>query len=323
MASRHGGGGHGDHLKTKYVFGLAPKVKGHVAYLGEEQTVAYPTGHAVVVLDHLSGQQRFITCSREKTGISAFCAHAETGVVAVVESGPVPSICVYSAGNPVEKVVNMPVSGIEGTKGICMQFSMDGQHLLVLTGKPDWVLSCWDWRNQQLLAKVSVSTGSAVFECSFCPVDATKICVLGKSLLKFYRLEDGTFKEFDVIGDCGDPSKYSCHAWLLDKPDHLLVGTRDGQLLLFGKGYAQGVLQASPRKNLHIRCITPHTKGFVIGTNGSQVFTYSQSDVDDDYSLEKHFEVEAEKAHAVLGVAVNGAETVSYTHLTLPTIYSV
>jgi len=271
--------------------------------------VAYPTGHAVVVLDHLSGQQRFITCSREKNGISAFCAHAETNVIAVVESGPVPSICVYSAGNPVEKVVNMPLSCVEATKGVCMQFSTDGQYLLVLTGKPDWQLSCWDWRKQQLLANVSTSTGSAVYECSFCPVDATKICVLGKGLLKFYRMEDGSFKEFDVIGDCGDPSKYTCHSWLLDKTDHLLVGTRDGELLLFGKGYAQGVLQASPRKNLNIRCISPHTKGFVVGCDNSQIFTYSQSDVDEDYSLEKHFEVESEKAHSVLGVAINGTET--------------
>eukprot|EP00750_Incisomonas_marina_P005576 INCI14025.2.p1 GENE.INCI14025.2~~INCI14025.2.p1 ORF type:complete len:1177 (-),score=246.53 INCI14025.2:336-3866(-) len=309
MSSRGREGSGVDHLRTKYVFGLAPRIKGHVAYLGEEQTVVYPTGHAVVVLDHLTEQQRFITCSREKTGISAFCVHAESSVVAVVESAPVPSICVYSAGNPVEKIVNMAVTGIAGTRGICMQFSTDGQYLLVLTGKPDWVLSCWDWRNQQLLAKVSVSSGSSVFECSFCPVDATKICVLGKNLLKFYRLEDNTFKEFDVIGDCGDPSKYTCHSWLLDKTDHLLVGTRDGQLLLFGKGFAQGVLQASPRKNLHIRCIIPHTKGFVVGADGSQIFTYSQSDVDEDYSLEKHFEVEPEKAHAVLGLAVNGSET--------------
>jgi hypothetical protein len=144
-----------DHLKTKFVFGLAPKVKGYVAYLGEEQTVAYPTGHAIVIRDHLSSQQRFITCSREKNGISAFCAHAETNVIAVVESGPVPSIAVYSAGNPVEKIVHMPVPDIEGTTGVCMQFSLDGQFLLVLTGKPDWVLTCWDWRNQQLLARVS------------------------------------------------------------------------------------------------------------------------------------------------------------------------
>jgi WD40 repeat protein len=299
-----------DHtLETKYVFGLSPHIKTHVAYLGEEQTVAYPTGHSIVILDHITSKQRFITCSRNQHGIAAYCVHPETNVIAVVESGPRPTLLVYQASNPVEKIVDMPIDCSSSITAVCMQFSGDGQHLLVLMGKPDWQLTCWDWRSQKLMAHTQISTGPPVFECSFCPVDPTKICVLGKGLLKFYRLEDSTFKEFDVIGDCGDPSQYSCHAWLLDKTDHLVVGTRDGQLLLFGKGYAQGVLQASPRKGLHIRCIVPHSRGFVAGCDNSHIFAYAQSDVDEDYSLENHFEVEPEKAHPVLGMSINGTES--------------
>jgi WD40 repeat protein len=296
-------------LQTKFIFGLSPKVKTHVAYLGEEQTVAYPTGNAIVILDHITGKQRFISCSRDKNGICAYCCHPETNVIAVVESGPSPKLAVYTASNPPEKIADMVLQSDKSTSAVCMEFSGDGKHLLILTGKPDWELSCWDWLNNQMLASSQISTGPPVFECSFSPVDSTKICVLGKGMLRFYRMEDGTFKEFDVIGDCGDSTQYSCHSWLLDKTDHLVVGTKDGQLLLFGKGYAQGVLQASPRKNIHIRCIVAHTRGFVVGCDNSQIFTYAQSDVDEDYSLENHYEVEPEKAHPVLGMSVNGTES--------------
>lgn len=116
-----------------------------------------------------------------------------------------------------------------------MQFSEDNQHLLVLAGSPDWVLMCWNWSKNRLIASSPVSVmGIPLTKCVFSPLDSSLATVIGKECVKFYRIGE---KEIRPLHENTLPGcNFISLCWMRNPDDHLLVGTEDGRLILFRSG---------------------------------------------------------------------------------------
>ena len=44
-------------MANRFVFGLKPKVRSSLLFLGEDHTVVYPCGHVLIFLDYLANKQ--------------------------------------------------------------------------------------------------------------------------------------------------------------------------------------------------------------------------------------------------------------------------
>ena len=78
-------------------------------------------------------------------------------------------------------------------------FSADGKYFVTLGGAPDWNLYVWHWDKQKLIAAAKGvgwgnANGAAAYQCDFCPVDNTVLCVSGNGFVRFLRQQEGMLR---------------------------------------------------------------------------------------------------------------------------------
>lgn len=83
----------------------------------------------------------------------------------------------------------------------CFSPKNEKQHLITLTGEPDWLLLFWQWDKNKILGKINIGlTGpllSYSFKCSFNPFDHNAVVVTGPNIFKYYKIKELT----DFVAD--------------------------------------------------------------------------------------------------------------------------
>jgi len=87
---------------------------------------------------------------------------------------------------------------------IALSFSLDGKHLAILTGGPDYNLDLWAWEKVKLLASIKVAQlttdkytthGTAspapTYEVQFNPIDPSQIFYLVNGVIKILLFQEG------------------------------------------------------------------------------------------------------------------------------------
>lgn len=197
---------------------------------------------------------------------------------------------------------------------VSLCFSPDSSMLLSMGGPSDWTLVCWMWQKGKVVATVKVCDDPKVpvYQCSFNPVDPTMACVTGKGLLRFFRLNDGQFRQVPSLLGSREPQDMLCHAWMLN--EKLVVGTDTGELLVLAidddAGTMREVLRniASAPADGPVHCLIPYSKGFVCGCGQGMVRLYEQSEWHEEhYKLSRTFHVVGHEAE-VVSMAVSPRE---------------
>ncbi len=152
------------------------------------------------------------------------------------------------------------------------------------------VLCYWQYdKTKNISIKISQSQILAT-ELAFNPNDTSFISICGFKVFKTYRLtentEDSTNKtnilkplNQQIAGTPTDLSNnYSCHCWLT-VDSKIIVGTEGGEIICLNNfGEFEEVLKNSPasllKNNWNIHCITPFSKGFILGGESCMVFIY-------------------------------------------------
>ena len=151
---------------------------------------------------------------------------------------------------------------------VSLAFSPDSKNLLTHGGAPDWSLVYWLWEKAKVgaVAKTSNPQNSAIYQCSFNPIDNTVICVTGDGICRFLRITDQTLKPLPGAMGKREPQAYLCHAWMSE--ERVVVATDTGELLLLEAGELKTALAAAPADGASIDSIVAYSKGFVCGADG-------------------------------------------------------
>ncbi|CAK4985833.1 unnamed protein product [Aphanomyces euteiches] len=273
-------------LVQRHVFGLKTIAANNVVYV-DDQVVAYPAGHSIVVYGTDDKKQKFITCTENTEGITSLSVCSSRRFIAIAEKSERGVVSIYDLKTLKKRKV-LTTSDCLSKTYVSMEFSTDNQLLLTQGGAPDWTLVCWNWSKGKPVATIKLappgvvpapsptsSTAAApasvpyVNQCSFSNVDPSIVCCTGPSMIKFFRIVDTAFRP--MPSSRVEAQNFLCHAWLKQKEDEVVVGTAVGDLLLFRAGEFLCRLLASPGDSRSITSMVPTSKGLVCGTDKAMV----------------------------------------------------
>ena len=117
---------------------------------------------------------------------------------------------------------------VQSRQFVSLAFSPDSKGLITHGGAPDWTLVYWMWEKAKVGAvlKTSNPQNSAIFQCSYNPIDNTVICVTGDGICKFLRITYQTLKPLPGAMGKREPQAYLCHAWMSE--ERVVVATDNG-----------------------------------------------------------------------------------------------
>ncbi|EQC42234.1 hypothetical protein SDRG_01070 [Saprolegnia diclina VS20] len=268
-------------LVHRHVFGLKANVANAVTYV-DDQMVAYPAGHSLVVYGIDDKKQKFITCTENTEGITSLSVCPSRRFIAIAEKSERGVVSIYDLKTLKKRKV-LTTSESLSKIYVSMEFSADNQLLLTQGGPPDWTLVCWNWSKGKAVASMKLHNaapaGNAaanpsanpqyVTQCSFSNVDPSIVCCTGINLIKFFRIVDTAFRPMPMARV--DATNLLCHTWLKQKEDEVVVGTAAGDLLLFRAGEFVCRLLASPGDSRSIVSMVSTSKGIVVGSDKSMV----------------------------------------------------
>jgi len=285
-------------------------VKDNICYL-DEQTVLYPAGHNVVIFNAEQKNQKFIPGTDNTEGITAMAVSPNHKYVAVAErakEGEKAQVTVFDLHTLKRRKVLQAISAdVQSRQFVSLAFSPDSKGLITHGGAPDWTLVYWLWEKAKVGAvlKTSNPQNSAIFQCTYNPIDNTVICVTGDGICKFLRITDQTLKPLPGAMGKREPQAYLCHAWMSE--ERVVVATDNGDLLLLEAGELKSVLAAAPADGNSIDSIVSYSKGFVCGADGGVVYVFEKSDDKDYYKKSKTFKIEGNSVK-IMNLAVSPSE---------------
>ena len=289
-------------LNHRHIFGLKADVKNNIHFL-EEGVILYPVGHTVVIHNLDTKQQRFISGSHGGTTaggkppeITAIAVSPNKRYVAIGEKGTERAVCsIYDLRTLRRKKVLMNNdTQYHAREYVSLAFGPDNRTLLTQGGAPHWPLSNWSWAKEKELAKMSIQTkNTVIYQCSFCPADPTLICVTGKTLLLYFRLNttpnECKFQAIEPNLFEHPPEDFVAHAWGDQK--QCIIGSREGGLLYMENTMFRAKLPPLPLNGRGISCMTSFANGFVLGCDEGTVLIY-EKDEKEYYKLSRQLNID-------------------------------
>ncbi|PFH36656.1 WD domain, G-beta repeat-containing protein [Besnoitia besnoiti] len=284
-------------LVHRHIFGAKGDVKNAVHYV-EQGLVAYPAGHHVVLYSTETRTQKFLLGSDESTGCTCLAMSMNRRFLAVGEKCPQRALVTIHDLLTNKRKKSLAFVECASTSFVSLAFSSDTKLLLALGGPPDWCLVYWAWEKPKVLASYKINIPSKVrhCECSFNPVDANVVCMIGDGVSRLMKLQDGSFRPVQNHLLKREGQGYTCHAWLMD--GNIIAGTEAGELLLFDNGGDfRASLTCAPGSKGSVLCIIPTSKGFICGGEDATLHLYENAG-DEQYKAAMELKVEHQNAGA-------------------------
>ena len=286
-------------LVVRNVFGLVHNSTNCISF-SEDRNLVYSSGGFTVVINIESKEQSFIASYASQIpghvslGTTAIaCCHSKK-FIAVAEKAATGAIVVLYDSHSLRKKKVLACAEVGSTVIKCISFSECGRYCLTQGGSPEWNLLLWaiDSKNPKVLSvtKTALSDDTPVNQVSFCPWDSTHIVVIGKNLIKFFRLLEGALKPaLQTVRK--DHANFVSHCWIPD--DILVLGTESGEIFLLENNEYRGAIYptgADHEEMTPIYSIIGSTRGFVAGTVDGELRAFERrADKRDEWEIKyKH-----------------------------------
>ncbi|TYZ58912.1 hypothetical protein PybrP1_009516 [[Pythium] brassicae (nom. inval.)] len=139
-------------LIPRHIFGVKADVAGNAVYV-DDQAIAYPAGHNMVIYSLDEKRQKFIAGTENTEGITAVAIAPSRRFLAVAEKSDRGLVSIYDLKTLKKRKVLSSVE-TQGRAFVNMEFSADNQLLLTQGGAPDWILTCWNWAKGKAVASI-------------------------------------------------------------------------------------------------------------------------------------------------------------------------
>lgn len=187
-------------------------------------------------------------------GIGSLSVHPSKKYFAVGEKGVKPYIVIYRYPNP--KVYRVLRNGTELSYSSVV-FSQDGEKLASVGGAPDFLLTVWNWQQEQTILRCK-AFGQEVFGVQFAPNDNGFLTTSGVGHIRLWKMAS-TFTGLKLQGDIGKFGKSELsdiEAFCVLPDKKVLSGTERGVLLLWDGNFIKCEIMTSRRHLPHAGAIT-------------------------------------------------------------------
>jgi len=305
-------------LAHRHLFGLKADVKNNVHYL-EEGVILYPVGHTVVIHNLDTNVQKFITGSSSSTQggkpsvITALAVSPNKRYVAIGEKGAEKAVCsIYDVRSLKRKKQLMTDDAqYQCREFVSLAFSPDGKTLLTQGGAPYWVLIHWHWSRAKALQVTSIMVKSnPLYQCSFCPADPTLVCVTGRQVLLYFRIDpaEAKMRPIETTLFEYEPEDYVCHTWSDQK--QCIIASKEGGLIYMENAMFRSKLSPppaapdAPATTKHISCMASFNTGFVVGCDDGIVLVYER-DEKEHFKLKRQYNLDSQGAGKIKTIAIS------------------
>lgn len=246
-------------LTVQQAYGLNSFTKNTITSL-DDRNIIYLCGNQIVSLNIETKDQTFLHVTPNSSsnntinvpqinGISAI-AVSQKKFIAVAEKGDSystsPSIAFYDiATHKKKRILSFP--DLSAQSEICsMAFCHDG-HLFITQSKyPDGSLTLWsNEKSSRILSSIKtvLTEDINIHQISFCPYDSNIVLVLGKGILKLYRIVEGQFRPV-TLNTRREVISYTSHCWL--NSETMILGSEAGEIFLIENLEYRGVIYPDP-----------------------------------------------------------------------------
>ncbi|XP_067931339.1 cilia- and flagella-associated protein 44-like [Watersipora subatra] len=234
-------------LQLSHSFGYDCRRRGNLVVL-DERTVAYVAGNLVQLVDIISKEQKYIR-STGGVAIGAIALHPSRKWLAVAEKGTVPDINIYEYSS---LRLHRILRGGTQLSYAYVCFSPDGKLLASVGGEPDFMLTLWNWKEEQTVLR-SKAFSQDVFRVSFSTELEGQLTSAGTGHIRFWKMAH-TFTGLKLQGELGKFGKteISDIEGYVELPDgKVLSGCENGNMLLWDGGLIKVEISRKGKKPCH------------------------------------------------------------------------
>jgi len=179
------------------------------------------------------------------------------------------------------------------------------EHLITLSGDPDWEIILWKWDTFKLLGRISLNVTCAdpnpgQFQVSAMKIGAElKVAVTGTDTFRYLSITPGDHKISMISSELGArdgrddhevSTDYTCHVWTKDT-NQLLVCTAAGDMLLCNHGgeFIRYIPDSGMNIMRHrIDSITAYSRGVIAAGEHGLIWAFEGSTSDEaPYKLQQ------------------------------------
>ncbi|XP_034565559.1 cilia- and flagella-associated protein 44 [Notolabrus celidotus] len=216
-------------LHLSHSFGYDSRRRGNLQLL-DDSTLMFIAGNLLVLLNVSTREQRYLrSCSGG--GIGSITAHPSKEYFTVAEKGNLPNIIVYEY--PSLQLHRILRGGTERAYSF-VDFNQDGSLLASVGGDPDYMLTVWDWKKEEVMLSCK-AVSQEVYRVSFSPYNPGLLTSSGSHHIKFWKMASTYtgLKLQGLMGHFGKTAATDIEGYV-ELPDGKVVsGTDWGNLLVW------------------------------------------------------------------------------------------
>ncbi|XP_014247443.1 uncharacterized protein LOC106665503 [Cimex lectularius] len=165
--------------------------------VADKKTLLYHCGHIIHMLNPYTKEMSFRRSSG-KDGISFIAKNPVSYEIAVAEKGNFPDIVCYTW--PDFCIISVLRGGAKHSFA-GLDFSACGELMVSQSSEPDYLLTIWKWKEQQVYLSVKANN-QRVYKTAFSPLENSILLCCGLNHLKFWKIET-TFTGMKIKGAYG------------------------------------------------------------------------------------------------------------------------
>ncbi|KAK7105366.1 cilia- and flagella-associated protein 44-like [Littorina saxatilis] len=236
-----------DLLSLQHSFGYDCQRRNNL-YILDEKHLMFMAGNILQLLNIDTKKHTYIR-STSGGSIGALAVHPNRKHFAVGEKGSAPNINVFEY--PSLKLYRILRGGTESSYS-SLNFSPDGELLASQGGDPDFMLTVWNWRQEQIMLRTKAFSQD-VFRVTFAAELEGQLTTAGTSHIRFWKMAD-TFTGLKLQGELGrfGRTEISDIEGYVELPDgKVLSGSEWGNLMLWDGGLIKVEIARKGRKPCH------------------------------------------------------------------------
>ncbi|CAJ1071125.1 cilia- and flagella-associated protein 44 [Xyrichtys novacula] len=240
-------------LYLSHSFGYDSGRRGNLQLL-DDRTLIFIAGNILVLLDVFTKEQRYLRSS-SGGGIGSITTHPSKEYFAVAERGDHPFIIVYEY--PSLRPYRILRGGTERAYSH-VSFSPDGRLLASVGSDPDYMLTLWDWKKEEVTLSCK-AISQEVYRVSFSPYIPGLLTSSGSHHIKFWKMAS-TFTSLKLQGLMGHFGKTAATdiEGYVELPDGKVVSGSDwGNLLLWDGNAIKVEICRKEGRNCHAGKVQP------------------------------------------------------------------
>lgn len=181
-------------IKKEHVLGISRNIR-YIAVINDDSILYCCSANIIVFLRH-SRQQIFLhqSSSTEQILHIVLCPQKKLLSVAVKDNEAI-SIIIYDVTNSRRKKILCQEDHLVYLVGV--SFSNDSKQILVLGGKPDYLLTLWTIEKlSKVTARINLTSLSSkcLKKADICPFHTNVVCVTGNEVLRIFKIVDNVFR---------------------------------------------------------------------------------------------------------------------------------